>query len=145
MSICPFPPRGRLIGLDYGSVRVGLAICDPDRILASPHETYTRQTPEADAAYFQRVVKAEQIVGLVIGLPISLNDTEGPKAKETREFAAWLTSVVPLPVEFVDERFTTSAAEDSLIAAGVRRDKRKGQRDRIAAVFILQAYLDSPD
>lgn len=144
MSHCPLPPRGRLLGLDYGSVRIGLAVCDPDRILASPHDTYTRQHPDADAAYFQRVVNVEGIVGLVIGLPISLNDTEGPKAKETREFAAWLTSVVPLPVEFVDERFTTSAAEDSLIAAGVKREKRKGQRDRIAAVFILQAYLDSP-
>lgn len=139
-----FPAKGRLLGLDYGSVRIGVAMCDPDRILASPYDTYTRQNAEADALYFQKLVKAEQIVGLVIGLPISLNDTEGPKAKETREFAAWLTSVVPLPVEFVDERFTTSAAEQSLIAAGVKRDQRKGKRDRIAAVFILQSYLDSP-
>jgi putative holliday junction resolvase len=138
------PAKGRLLGIDYGSVRVGLATCDPDRILASPHDTYTRQSPDADAVYFQKLVKAEQIVGLVIGLPISLNDTEGPKAQETRAFAEWLTSIVSLPVEFVDERFTTSAAEDVLIASGVRRDKRKGQRDRIAAVFILQAYLDSP-
>lgn len=136
--------KGRLLGIDYGSVRIGVAVCDPDRILASPHDTYTRQNAEADSLYFQKLVKAEQIVGFVIGLPISLNDTEGPKAKETRAFAAWLMSVVPLPVEFVDERFTTSAAEDSLKAAGVKRDQRKGKRDRIAAVFILQSYLDSP-
>jgi putative holliday junction resolvase len=137
------PAKGRLLGIDTGTVRVGLAVSDPDRILASPHDTYTRQSPDADAGYFQKLVKAEQIVGLVIGLPISLNDTEGPKAKEARTFAEWLTQVTGLPVAFVDERFTTSAAEDVLIASGVRRDKRKGQRDRIAAVFILQAYLDS--
>jgi putative Holliday junction resolvase len=138
-----FPPKGRLLGVDYGSVRVGLAVCDPDRILASPHDTYTRQQPVADAEYFQQLVKAEQIVGLVVGLPISLNDTEGPKAKETREFATWLGGVTGLPVDFVDERFTSSVAEDSLIAAGVRRDKRRGKRDRIAAVLILQSFLDS--
>lgn len=137
------PPNGRLLGIDYGSVRIGLATCDPDRILASPFETYTRHSPDADGDYFQRIVHTEQIVGIVMGLPISLNDTEGPKARETREFAAWLTDRLKRPLVFVDERFTSSAAEDSLIASGVRRDKRKGKRDRIAAVFILQAYLDS--
>ncbi|MBL8865343.1 MAG: Holliday junction resolvase RuvX, partial [Planctomycetia bacterium] len=115
-----------------------------DRILASPFDTYTRQNPDADAEYFRRVVKAEQIVGFVVGLPISLNDTEGPKAKEARAYAEWLTQITGLPVAFADERFTSSIAEDALIAGGVTRDKRKGKRDRIAAVFILQAYLDSP-
>lgn len=138
------PAKGRLLGVDFGTVRVGLAVSDPDRILASPLDTYTRQNPDADAAYFQRVVKAEQIVGMVIGLPISLNDTEGPKAKEARAFAERLAEVTSLPVAFVDERFTSSIAEDALIAGGVKRDKRKGKRDRIAAVLILQGYLDSP-
>ncbi len=138
------PAKGRLLGVDFGTVRVGLAVSDPDRILASPFDTYTRQNADADAAYFQRIVKAEQTVGLVIGLPISLNDTEGPKAKEARAFAEWLAEVTSLPVAFVDERFTSSIAEDALIAGGVKRDKRKGKRDRIAAVLILQGYLDSP-
>ena len=144
MSNCPLPLRGRLLGIDFGSVRVGLAVSDPDRILASPLDTYTRQNADADAEYFRRVAKTEQIVGFVVGLPISLNDTEGPKAKEAREFAEWLTKVTGLPVAFVDERFTSSIAEDVLIAGGVKRDKRKGKRDRIAAVLILQSYLDSP-
>jgi putative Holliday junction resolvase len=144
MSNCPLPPRGRLLGIDTGTVRVGLAVCDPDRILASPLDTYTRQNADADAEYFQRIVKAEQIVGLVVGLPISLNDTEGPKAKEARDYAEWLTRLTGLPAVFVDERFTSSIAEDALIAGGVKRDKRKGKRDRIAAVLILQGYLDSP-
>ncbi|MBX3397768.1 MAG: Holliday junction resolvase RuvX [Gemmataceae bacterium] len=138
------PAKGRLLGIDFGTVRVGLAVSDPDRILASPLDTYTRQDAEADAAYFQRVVKTEQIVGLVIGLPISLNDTEGPKAKEARAYAEWLTQITGQPVAFADERFTSSIAEDALIAGGVKRDKRKGKRDRIAAVLILQGYLDSP-
>ncbi|QEL18809.1 Holliday junction resolvase RuvX [Limnoglobus roseus] len=136
------PARGRLLGIDPGTVRIGLAVCDPDRIIASPHGTYERRSPDADAAFFRQLMKAEQIVGFVVGLPISLNDTEGPKAKESREFAMWLTAETGLPVAFSDERFTSSYAEDSLIAAGVRRDKRKGKRDRIAAQFILQAFLD---
>lgn len=138
------PAKGRLLGIDTGTVRVGLAVSDPDRILASPLDTYTRQNPDADAEYFQRIVKTEQIVGLVVGLPISLNDTEGPKAKEARDYAEWLTQITGLPVAFADERFTSSIAEDALIAGGVKRDKRKGKRDRIAAVLILQGYLDSP-
>lgn len=138
-----FPAKGRLLGIDFGTVRVGLAVSDPDRILASPHDTYTRRDAATDAAYFQRVVQAEQIVGFVVGLPISLNDTEGPKAKEARAYADWLTQATALPVAFVDERFTSSIAEDALIAGGVTRDKRKGKRDRIAAVLILQGYLDS--
>lgn len=137
------PARGRLLGIDPGTVRIGLAVCDPDRIIASPHDTYARRSPEDDAAFFRRLVAAEQIVGLVLGLPISLNGTEGPKAKESREFAAWLTEATGLPVAFTDERFTSSYAEDALIAGGVRREKRKGKRDRIAAQLILQAFLDS--
>lgn len=138
------PATGRLLGIDPGTVRIGLAVCDPDRIIASPHDTYVRRTPEADAEFFRLLVQSEQIVGFVVGLPISLNDTEGPKAKESRAFAAWLTQETGLPVAFADERFTTSYAEDALIDAGVRRDKRKGKRDRIAAQIILQAFLDSP-
>jgi putative Holliday junction resolvase len=142
-SMTVFPSFGRLLGVDLGTVRIGLAICDPDRILASPFETYTRRTLELDTAYFQRLVREQHLVGCVVGLPISLNDTEGPKATESRAFAAWLTSITQLPVELVDERFTSAAADEVLIAHGVKRNKRQGQRDRIAAVFILQAFLDS--
>lgn len=136
------PAKGILLGIDPGTVRIGLAICDPDRILASPHDTYTRVSPTADAEFFRKVAKAERAVGFVVGLPISLNGTEGPKAKESRTFAEWLTQETGLPVAFADERFTSSYAEDALIAAGVRREKRVGKRDRIAAQMILQAYLE---
>ena len=139
----PFPSKGRLLGIDFGTVRVGLAACDPDRIVASPMITYTRRTVEKDAEYFLRVVKNESIVGLVIGLPISLNNTEGPKAIEAREFGAWLVSVTSLPFVYWDERFTTAAAEDIMRDAGLTPQKRKAKRDRVAAQILLQTYLDA--
>jgi putative Holliday junction resolvase len=139
----PFPPKGRLLGVDFGTVRVGLAACDPDRMVASPMITYTRRTVEKDAEYFLRVVKNESIVGLLIGLPISLNNTEGPKAIEAREFGAWLVSVTSLPFAYWDERFTTAAAEDIMRDAGLTPQKRKAKRDRVAAQILLQTYLDA--
>jgi putative pre-16S rRNA nuclease len=137
------PPEGRLLGVDFGAVRVGLAVCDPDRIVASALETYTRKSDAADAAYFSALAAREKAVGFVVGLPISLSGVEGPKAKEAREFGAWLSAATGLPVEFFDERFTTAAAEDTLRDAKVRADKRIGKRDRLAAQIILQSYLDA--
>jgi putative Holliday junction resolvase len=137
------PVHGRILGVDFGTVRVGLAICDPDRIVASAHETYTRTTDKADATYFVTLATREKAVGFVVGLPISLNGTEGPKAKEARDFGAWLSATTGLPVTFFDERFTTAAAEDTLREAKVRADKRTGKRDRLAAQIILQSFLDS--
>jgi putative Holliday junction resolvase len=137
------PVRDRLLGVDFGTVRVGLAVCDPDRIVASALETYTRTTEQADRTYFVALATREKAVGFVVGLPISLNGTEGPKAKEAREFGAWLSTSTGLPVEYFDERFTTAAAEDTLREAKVRADKRTGKRDRLAAQIILQSFLDS--
>ncbi len=137
------PLRGRLLGIDFGSVRIGVAVCDPDRIVASPLETYTRRSLELDAFYFQTTAHTQSAVGFVVGLAISLNDVEGPKARECRAFGEWLRTVTRLPVLYWDERFTTSLAEDSLREAGVKRDKRKGKKDRIAAQMILQAFLEA--
>lgn len=137
------PAKGRLLGVDYGTVRVGLAACDIDRMIASPMSTYTRRTEQKDTEYFHRVVLNEQIVGLVVGLPISLNDTEGPKAKEAREYGAWLASITKLPLTFWDERFTSVAAEDSMREAGLSPQKRKDKRDRVAAQMMLQAFLNA--
>jgi putative Holliday junction resolvase len=137
------PRTGRLFGVDYGAVRVGLAVCDPDQIVASAFDTYTRRSDDEDAKALTGLCVAERVVGLVIGLPISLNGTEGPKAKEARAFGDWLSAATGLPVEYVDERFTTAAAEDTLREAKVRYDKRTGKRDRIAAQLILQTYLNS--
>jgi putative Holliday junction resolvase len=135
--------KGRLLGVDYGTVRVGLAVSDPDRILASPLATYNRRDTAADSAYFKQVMVAEEIVGLVVGLPMHTDGREGVKAQEARAFGGWLASVTGLPVVFADERFTTVFAESALWDAGLTHKRRKDRRDRVAAQMLLQAYLDS--
>jgi putative holliday junction resolvase len=135
--------KGRLLGVDFGTVRVGLAVSDRDRILASPLATYTRRDPVADAAYFKQVVATEEIVGLIVGLPMHTDGREGVKAREAREYGAWLGTVTGLPVSFADERFTTVHAEAALWNAGLTHKRRKDRRDRVAAQMLLQAYIDS--
>jgi len=137
------PPRGRLLGVDFGTVRVGLAVSDPDRLIASPLDTRTRAGDAADAAYFAQVVAAERVVGLVVGLPLHARGNEGTKAAEARQFGAWLGSVTGLPVVFWDERFTTALADDAFREAKLSHKKRKDRRDRVAAVLILQGFLDA--
>ena len=138
-----FPTTGRLLGIDFGTVRVGLAVSDPDRLIASPLETVTRKSDLADAGYFARTVAAERIVGLVVGLPLHTGGEEGIKAREARQYGAWLTAATGLPVVFWDERCTTAAAEDVLWDAGLSHRKRRDRRDRVAAQLILQGFLDA--
>jgi putative holliday junction resolvase len=134
---------GVLLGIDYGTVRVGLAVCDPDRIIASPLETYTRAGEAVDAAYFAGVAARTRAVGLVVGLPLHSGGEESQKSREARVFAAWLAGVTKLPAVLWDERFTSSLAEDALLEAKMTRKKRKTHVDRVAAQMILQAYLDA--
>ena len=133
----------RLLGVDYGDVRVGLAVSDPDRKIASPLAVYQRQGRERDADYFRALVREEQVAALVVGLPVHLDGTEGQKAQEARAFGAWLGEVTGLPLAFWDERFSTVEAESALWNAGLTHKKRKARRDRVAAQIFLQAYLDA--
>ncbi|HEY3788640.1 MAG TPA: Holliday junction resolvase RuvX [Urbifossiella sp.] len=142
MSRASFSP-GRLLGVDFGTVRVGLAVSDPDRIIASPFETHVRKDAASDAVYFVKLVAAEKIVGLVVGLPLHTGGEEGIKAKEAREYGAWLSQATGLPLVFWDERCTTAAAEDALRDAGFSHRKRRDRRDRVAAQLILQGYLEN--
>jgi len=135
--------KGRLLGVDYGTVRVGLAVSDPDRIIASPLATYARRNPEADARFFRELVQTESIVGLVVGLPVHLSGREGQKANEARAFGQWLAGVTSLPLVFYDERFTTVQAESALWQAGLTHKRRKDRRDRVAAQMLLQVYLNA--
>lgn len=134
---------GRLLGIDFGTRRIGLSVCDPDRIIASPLSTYERKDQAADAVYFQSVIDTEKIVGIVVGLPIHTDGREGIKAAEAREFGAWLQSVSNRPVRFWDERFTTVQAESALWQAGLTHKRRQERRDRVAAQMMLQAFIDA--
>jgi putative pre-16S rRNA nuclease len=137
------PPKGRLLGVDYGSVRVGLAVSDQERRIASPLATYTRRSPELDAAYFRSLAQSEEIAAIILGLPVHTDGREGMKAKEAREFGKWLTRVTGLIVIFRDERFTTVEAEEALWSAGLTHKQRQARRDRVAAQMLLQGYLDA--
>jgi putative Holliday junction resolvase len=132
-----------LLGVDYGTVRIGLAITDADRIIASPLAIRERQGDDRDAAFFRDLVEREQIGGLVVGLPLHTTGHEGAKAAEARAFGEWLTKVTGLNVVFADERFSTTFAESALWEAGLSHKKRKARRDAVAAQVMLQAFLDA--
>lgn len=135
--------RTKLLGVDYGSVRVGLAITDPERKFAFPLATYHRRTRDEDAAFFRDLVEREEVGGLVVGLPLHTDGREGQKAGEARTFGRWLAELTGLPLAFFDERFTTAQAESALWSAGLTHQKRKERRDRVAAQILLQAYLEA--
>jgi putative Holliday junction resolvase len=136
-------PGTRLLGVDYGSVRVGLAVSDSERKIAFPLTTYERRDMEHDTAYFVQLVDQEQVGQLVVGLPVHLSGHEGPKAGEARAFGRWLAEITGLPVLFWDERFTSVEAENALWSAGLTHKKRKARRDRVAAQILLQSYIDA--
>lgn len=134
---------GKLLGVDYGSARIGLAVSDPDRKFAFPHDVYARRGEAPDETFFKRLVAEERITGLVVGLPVHNDGREGDKAREVRRFSGWLGRVTGLPVVHYDERFTTVLAEGLLWEAGLTHQKRKERRDKVAAQILLQAYLDA--
>ena len=135
-------PLGRIAGIDYGRVRVGIAISDPARTLASPYENLTRCGPEGDARRFRRLVDEERITLFVVGLPVHLNGEESQISYEARQFGKWLTEVTGVPVEFFDERFSTSEAHELLKEAGMKHGRRKRHLDMLAAHVMLGAYLE---
>jgi len=134
---------GRVAGIDYGTVRIGVAVTDGRRTLASPLENYARSGPEADARFFDRLVREEQVVLFVVGLPVHLAGHESGKSHEARQFAAWLAKTTGVRVVFSDERFTSSEA-DALLAQGeLTSKKRKQRRDMLAAQIMLSGWLEA--
>jgi putative Holliday junction resolvase len=136
------PSRGALIGLDLGTKTIGVATSDPDRRLATAVETVARKTFTADAARLLALAAERKAAGFVLGLPVNMDGTEGPRAQSTRAFARNLARLTELPIALWDERLSTAAVERELIAADVSRGKRKAVVDQHAAVFILQGALD---
>jgi len=137
------PSTGRLLGVDYGAKRVGLAISDRDRRLASPHAIHHRNHAIGDARFFTGLVREEGIVGMVVGLPVHASGQEGQKAREAKAYGAWLASTTGLPVVFWDERFTTVEAERQLLDAGLTKKRRLARLDMVAAQILLQTYLNA--
>jgi putative Holliday junction resolvase len=137
------PTEGRLAGVDFGTVRIGLATCDPSQTWSTPLETYTRKGTEQDAHFFRSLVRAEDIVGWVLGLPIHCDGAESKKSAEVRQFASWLSEVTGVGVAFFDERFTTAEARNLLRNTGLSSKKKKDRLDGMAAHLILVHYLDS--
>jgi len=135
-------PLGRVIGLDVGNVRIGVAVSDPLRIIAQPHSVITRSDPEKDVAAVRAVIEQAEAVRVVVGLPLNREGKPGPQAEKVLEFIRQLRAAVATEIVTQDERFTTAAAERMLIAADVSRRKRKGIVDKIAAHHILQTHLD---
>src|SRR3954465_3755511 len=136
------PPRGALLGLDIGTKTIGVATSDADRRLATGVETIQRTAFTADAKRVLALAAERLCAGFVLGLPLNMDGTEGPRAQSTRAFARNLARLTELPIALWDERLSTAAVERELIAADVSRKKRAAVIDQHAAIYILQGALD---
>ena len=137
-----WPDRGPLLGLDLGTKTIGVAVSDPDRRLATAVETIARTAFTADARRVLDLAAERRCVGLVLGLPLNMNGSEGPRAQSVRAFARNLSQRTNLPIALWDERLSTVAVERELVAADASRKKRAAVIDQHAAMFILQGALD---
>ena len=136
-------PRGeRLLGLDIGTKTIGLAMSDVERRLATPLETISRGKFAKDAERIAALVQRYRIGGLVAGLPVNMDGSEGPRAQATRAFMRNLARLLPLPISFWDERLSTAAVQRALIEADASRARRAEVIDRMAAAYILQGAID---
>ncbi len=132
----------RKMGLDYGDVRIGIALSDIMGMIANGLETYTRKTEQEDLDYLDKLIKQHSVDTVVMGLPINMDGTSGDRVEVTKQFGQKLQEKSNVKVAYLDERLTSISAEKLLIEADVRRDKRKQVIDKIAATIILQNYLD---
>lgn len=137
-----WPARGALIGLDLGSKTIGVAVSDPDRRLATGVETVARENFTGDAARLLAIAGERNAVGFVLGLPLNMDSSEGPRAQSTRAFARNLSRLTDLAIALWDERLSTVAVERELIGMDMSRAKRAKVIDEHAAIFILQGALD---
>lgn len=143
-----FPDRssslpGRVAAIDFGTVRIGVAISDAMRMLASPFETYPRASESDDARYFQKLASEESVVLFVVGLPVHLDGHESEKSIEARAFGRWLGETTGVRVVFHDERYTSKEADAKMIDAGLTRKNKKSRRDMVAAQILLESFLES--
>ncbi len=136
------PPRARLLGFDVGTKTIGLAISDSGLTVASPLETIARTKFTADASAIAGIVDSYKIGGFVLGLPVNMDGSEGPRCQSVRQFARNLLERIDLALTFWDERLSTSAVDRSMLEADLSRKRRGELVDKLAAAFILQGALD---
>jgi putative Holliday junction resolvase len=137
------PSEGALLGLDYGRRRIGVAVSTPEQSLAVPLETWERSGDDnQDAGHLEALIADQQVVALVIGLPLHADGTISELSQEARAFGDWVRQATGKPVAFWDERYTTRQAESVLLDLDMTRKKRKARLDMLAAQLILQGYLD---
>lgn len=133
----------RIAGIDYGTVRIGIATAELEIGIAGPYENYNRRNEKLDAEYFTQLAKQERIAKFVIGLPVHLSGNESQKSQEARQFGAWLEKLTGVPVEYFDERYTSSEAEAILGDAQLTKKQRRARLDQLAAQIMLTAYLEA--
>jgi putative Holliday junction resolvase len=138
-----WPAAGRLAGIDFGTVRIGIALTDASRLVASPYENYTRRSPELDARYFRELADQEAIQGFVVGLPIHASGHESEKSRQARQFGEWLRNVTGRPVRWFDERYTTAHARELLGDSPLSGPKRRRRLDMLAAQILLASFLEA--
>ncbi|MCP8882198.1 Holliday junction resolvase RuvX [Devosia sp. XJ19-1] len=140
--LASIPDRGKILGLDLGTKTIGIAISDGMRYSASPLETIKRTKFTQDAERIIQLIAENQVVAILLGLPLNMDGSEGPRVQSTRAFARSLAPKVNLPIAFWDERLSTSAVTRMMIEADLRRDRRAEVVDKLAASYILQGALD---
>jgi putative Holliday junction resolvase len=140
--LAAIPATGKILGLDLGTKTIGVAISDGMRYSATPIETIKRTKFTQDAERIIELVAENQVVALLLGLPLNMDGTEGPRVQSTRAFARNLAPKINLPIAFWDERLSTSAVTRMMIEADMRRDRRAEVVDKLAASYILQGALD---
>lgn len=133
----------RIAGIDFGTVRIGIALADTEVGIAGPFENYTRRSPALDAEYFRTRANEERIGRFVVGLPVHLHGGESQKSAEARAFGDWLSKTTGVPVEYFDERFTSAEADRLLGDAKLTKKQRQARRDQLAAQIMLTAYLEA--
>lgn len=140
-----FPSEGALLAIDFGTKRLGFAVCDRDQRIAFPVENYQRGNEQQDLQTVRRLIDEYRILGLIVGLPVHMSGDEGEKAQAARAFGEWAAEATGLPLRFWDERFSSQQADEILDAGEFTRQNRQSRRDMLSAHAILQSYLDSPD
>ena len=133
----------RVMALDHGTRRIGVAVSDEFKMIATPLEFIPAEPFDQAAARLQDIIRDKQVELILLGMPRNMDGTYGPAAEKVKEFAAALQARISTPIKFWDERLTSVQANRALIQANVRRDRRKQVVDKMAAALLLQSYLDS--